>query len=245
MTYTIDDKGVIIALKPYGEASAIITLFSENHGLIKGYAKNAMLSSGSGTFQKGNCISFQHNRKTEDSLGYFTADSLYCIWSLLSSKKDALSFFNIICELLENTLPEMTPETLIFDRFIQLVSTLIESPPDKYQKSVCIFLLFLLQESGYYIDLTQCAVTGSHDNIYYVSPKTGQAISKEAGDEYHDKLLIIPQFLKQDNALISEDDIRNALKLIGFLLEKYLYHPKNLPLPNSFWHHYQSLHHTA
>ena len=105
MSYVIEDKGVIIALRPYGETSAIVSVFSENHGLVNGYVKGAQMMQQSGTFQKGNFVTFTHHRHQEEALGYFKAESLYCIWSFLKSKKDALSLFTLLCTLLHDILP--------------------------------------------------------------------------------------------------------------------------------------------
>ena len=59
------------------------------------------------------------------------------------------------------------------------------------------FELLVLDELGFGLDLTRCAATGRRDELVYVSPKTGRAVSREAGAQWHDKMLALPAFLRR------------------------------------------------
>ncbi|NEU35624.1 DNA repair protein RecO, partial [bacterium LRH843] len=76
--------------------------------------------------------------------------------------------------------------------------TTLTSP--HWQADYIRFELRLLQELGFGLDLSECAATGAHDHLIYVSPKSGRAVSADAGKPYHDKLLPLPYFLKHMDA---------------------------------------------
>jgi DNA repair protein RecO (recombination protein O) len=79
---------------------------------------------------------------------------------------------------------------------------------------------------GYGLSLDTCVVTGKKDNLYYVSPKSGMAVSKYVGQSYHDKLFILPQFYSTREKAKMQD-IDNAFKLNEYFINKFLYHPKS------------------
>ena len=49
------------------------------------------------------------------------------------------------------------------------------------RRSSCAGRLGLLDELGFGLDLTRCAATGSADDLIYVSPRTGRAVSRDSG----------------------------------------------------------------
>jgi DNA repair protein RecO (recombination protein O) len=92
--------------------------------------------------------------------------------------------------------------------------------------------LALLEELGFGLDLSQCAATGSNDQLIYVSPKTGRAVSASAGEPYRDKLLPLPAFLtKQRSGLVTGDDVRLGFALTGHFLETRVLLPRGQSLP--------------
>jgi DNA repair protein RecO (recombination protein O) len=89
----------------------------------------------------------------------------------------------------------------------------------------------LLQELGFGLDLTRCAATGSLDELIYVSPRTGRAVSRAAGEPYKDKLLPLPPFLLGAQAGLAPGDVSAGLDLTGHFLEQFVFGPLNKPLP--------------
>ena len=59
------------------------------------------------------------------------------------------------------------------------------------------FELSMLAELGVGLDLSSCAATGATEELIYVSPKSGGAVSRSAGAPYADRLLRLPGFLAQ------------------------------------------------
>ena len=235
MTHTIlSDTGIITDFSLHGETGAIIKVFSHHNGLISGYCGGAISKKKSGIYQKGNIISFEHNRKHDSYLGNFTAESIGCLWYNLSHSKFSFYGFTAICDILNECLAYYVPEESIYESFLslaQIIST--QNMIDSGQK-ICLFLVELLGQLGFSPDLYCCGVTGQKENLYYVSPKTGRAISHQAGKNYHNKLLLLPEFMYQDTQNINQTHIKNGIKLCGFLFEKYIFMQKNKPLPHSF-----------
>ena len=89
----------------------------------------------------------------------------------------------------------------------------------------------LLQDLGFGLDLSRCAATGSTDDLIYVSPRTGRAVSAGAGEPYKDKLLKLPPFLLGAQAGLGAGDVDLGLILTGHFLEQFVFSPLDRPLP--------------
>ncbi len=94
--------------------------------------------------------------------------------------------------------------------------------------------LALLDELGVGLDLSQCAATGSNDQLIYVSPKSGRAVSASAGEPYKDKLLRLPKFLVGGReGAVSNADIESGLALTGHFLETRVMRPRDMEMPEA------------
>jgi DNA repair protein RecO (recombination protein O) len=90
----------------------------------------------------------------------------------------------------------------------------------------------LLDELGFGLDLAACAATGGKENLIYVSPKSGRAVSAEAGEEYKDRLLRLPPFLaRRQSDGATPDDIRDGLTLTGHFMESRVLNPREEAMP--------------
>lgn len=239
MSDIIQDEAIIIGLRPHGETSAILSMLSESHGLIKGYVKAARTQKNATIYQKGNLVSFEHVRKSQDHLGYIKAEPLFCLWALLSENRLSFAAFNSISDLLYDILQQNISEPLIYQQFSALIHILTENDSLKIGQHICYFLLIFLSETGFAPDLRRCAVTGTTENLAFISPKTGRAVSKEAAIGYEKRMLKLPEFFNDLEAPITYQDTEDGIKLCGFLLEKFLFHPKDKSLPASFHHFYE------
>jgi DNA repair protein RecO (recombination protein O) len=109
--------------------------------------------------------------------------------------------------------------------------------------SVARFELMMLAELGFGLDLATCAATGNDDELIYVSPKSGRAVSRVAGEPWKDKLLPLPAFLGESDAGdgqqeiaardISQKDIADGFALTGFFLVRYVLEPRGVALADA------------
>ena len=126
-------------------------------------------------------------------------------------------------------LPEREPHSGAFDAFEALAAVLGDAEiwPAVYVR----FEAGLLQELGFALDLSRCAATGSTDDLIYVSPKSGRAVSRAAGEPYAERLLKLPPFLLSAQGGLRPGDIGDGLVLTGHFLESFVFAAMNRPLP--------------
>jgi DNA repair protein RecO (recombination protein O) len=143
-----------------------------------------------------------------------------------------LNSVDSICALLSDCLPEKILEAKIYDNLVTYL--LILKDHNNWLVEYLKLELMLLTEMGYGLGLDACALTGEKNGLYYISPKTGMAVTRQAGEKYGDKLLKLPSFFAGTEN-IEADDILNAYNLNSHFLYKRLYHPlsKDLPLSRS------------
>jgi DNA repair protein RecO (recombination protein O) len=95
------------------------------------------------------------------------------------------------------------------------------------------FELAFLAELGFGLDLSSCAATGTTDDLIYVSPRSGRAVSRAGGEAYRDKLMRLPDFLRLETETASAADLADAFALTGFFLERHAFAPRGLPMPDA------------
>jgi DNA repair protein RecO (recombination protein O) len=140
-----------------------------------------------------------------------------------------LAGLSSLCAL-SRLLPERDPHPSLFEVTLFVLGYLDE--PEVWPALMVRWELALLDELGFGLDLGACAATGSNDNLIYVSPKSGRAVSASAGDEYKDRLLRLPGFLakgRQGAATLA--DVIAGLELTGHFLETRVFVPRNEPMP--------------
>jgi DNA repair protein RecO (recombination protein O) len=90
----------------------------------------------------------------------------------------------------------------------------------------------LLDELGFGLDLERCAATGARDDLIYVSPRSGRAVSRAAGEPYAEKLLPLPAFLlapERERTDLAE--LTGAFLLTGHFLERHVFDLRGQGLP--------------
>lgn len=215
------DVGIIFKIKSYGEESLIIKLVTKSNGICRGFVKSAKSTKARSIYQIGNNISFEYRARNEDGLGsFYSVDLIEANCSKIIFEKIKIdcvrSLFTLIdIAFLENDYHEDLYEEV--NKFLTEINIINET---NLILAKYIWLeLKILEILGYGIDTAYCAVTNSKENLAFVSPKTGRAVTLEVGKPYQNKLLKLPNFNKQK---ITNDDIMEGLKLSWYFLDKYL-----------------------
>ena len=214
----IIDSGFIIGQKRYGINTLIISIFSKKNGIIRGFYRVP---------KKGlkplilDLVDFQWKSRIEESLGYlnFEIRNSFPLYS-----EDYFSNLLKISasEICLKLLPPKEENELLYEDLKTFITSKNQNLKDLEKvKKYIIWELKFLKKVGYGLDLTKCSVTGSKKDLYYVSPKTGQVVTKKVGNPWKNKLLILPKFLVS-NEPINNKDIQNGLKLTFFFLNKIL-----------------------
>ena len=126
-------------------------------------------------------------------------------------------------------LPERDPHPELYATTLHLLRSFNE--PDIWPTLLVHWEFQLLAELGFGLDLSECAATGTAEELVYVSPRSGRAVSREAGAPYGDKLLPLPAFLLDATAPLGPADIAAGFALTGFFLERDVLEPHGLKLP--------------
>ena len=220
------DRGIILSKSPLKEKSSIVTIFTEKHGIYSGVLTQYSKKSGDNLVE-GNLVDFFWIARLHEHLGSAKAELIKSYSAYLMIDKTKLYAFNSIVSILKASFCEREPHNNLFPKLIEFMDRLKRKFVfDEYIK----FELEILKESGYQLRLDSCAATGSNEDLIYVSPKSGQAVSKNAGIPYADKLLALPQFLV-NNGSLDAASINNAFKLTSYFFERYILIDKPNPPP--------------
>jgi DNA repair protein RecO (recombination protein O) len=225
------DEGIIISQKKYGENSLIVKIFSQHHGIYRGFVKSIKSSKSKTIFQIGNLVSFEFSSRIEENLGNFSAVDLirsYCSKIIFDRLK--VDCVKSIFSIIDSVFLEREEHLNLFTKlhnFLQKISDDDAKKSDFLAEYIKLELK-ILKTLGYGIDLSSCAATESTDNLVFVSPKSARAVSFSAGEKYQNKLLKLPNFLTEENAQCDDVHLLEGLKLSGFFLKKFLFEEKSL-----------------
>lgn len=221
------DEAIVIATRPHGETSAVVTALTKEHGRHAGLVRGGAGKQARGSIQPGNRLQLTWKARLTEQLGNFT-------WELQSTEgtrwlADArrLAAISSACALIEATLPERESHPTAFAGLEALLACLTG---DDWTSHYVRWELDLLAELGYGLDLSRCASTGTNDNLAFVSPRSGRAVSLSAGEPYRDRLLRMPSFLGS-NQPAAPGEVATGLALTGHFLERWVFAAIGKALP--------------
>jgi DNA repair protein RecO (recombination protein O) len=221
------DEGIVLGVRRHGEASAILELMTREHGRHLGLVRGGFGSRLKPVLQPGNSVSATWRARLDEHLGNYTVEGLRLRAAGFFGAPHAVYGVTHLAALMR-LLPERDPHAGLYAVFADLLDRLDE--PQWAAPMVVRFELQLLAELGFGLDLTQCAATGAHAELIYVSPKSGRAVSRNAGAPYADKLLRLPEFLRDEQAPADSRDLADGFALTGFFLTRRVLEPRGLML---------------
>jgi DNA repair protein RecO (recombination protein O) len=225
------DEGIVLGIKRHGEANAILELMTCAHGRHLGLVRGGAGSRLRPVLQPGNRISSTWRARLDEHLGLYTVEGLDARAASFLAVPHALygvTHLAALCRL----LPERDPHPQIHSALESVLDDLID--PRRAARSVACFELQLLAELGFGLDLANCAASGSEADLVYVSPKSGRAVSRQAGEPWKDRLLPLPAFLDDPDAGDpSAQDVADGFKLTGFFLVRHVLEPRGLDLADA------------
>lgn len=227
----LTDNGIILAAKKHAETSALVTIFTEKHGLYKGAVRGATSKTNRGLYQPGNLLNIHWSARLPDQMGSIRAEMVKAYSALIMPHAQALALLSSACSLLATALPERHAYPKLYAALMHLLTHLTYAPEECFAEYLR-FELLLLAETGFGLDLTSCAATGSTKDLCYVSPKSGRAVSRDAGRPYHNKMLPLPAFmLREDDEKPTSADMQQALRLTSWFMEHWLFEALHRKVP--------------
>ncbi|SMP17699.1 DNA repair protein RecO [Shimia sagamensis] len=224
------DQGFVLSTRKHGETSVILEVFTADHGRHAGVVRGGVSRKMTPILQPGGQLDLAWRARLADHIGSFTVEPMRSRAAALSDRF-ALAGLNAVTALLAFCLPDREPHSELYAKSSQLLDLLGQN--DLWPLAYLKWEIALLTELGYGLDLTECAVTGSTQDLIYVSPKSGRAVSSKGAGEWADRLLPLPPILR-DEGDAPDGEILQALSTTGyFLSEKLAPDLGNKPLPEA------------
>jgi DNA repair protein RecO (recombination protein O) len=225
------DEGIVLAVRRHGETSAIVEILTATHGRSLGLVRGGRSRQLRPILQPGNIVLATWRARLEEHLGNFALEPLELKAGLLIDEAMQLAALTTLTAEAQ-LLPEREPHPRLYEAMRVVLDALEDA--DTWPALLVRWELGLLDELGFGLDLTRCAATGSLEDLIYVSPKTGRAVSRAAGLAYRDRLLALPAFLKGSQAgTPGQTDVADGLKLTGFFLDRHVLGPRSVAAPES------------
>lgn len=222
------DQGALLAVRRHGESAAIIEVFTATHGRHAGVVRGGASRKVAPILQPGAQLDVTWRARLDEHLGHFTVEPLRTRTAILSDRA-ALSALNAICALLSHALPEREAHPGLYPVTIALLDALEQGD---WQAGYLHWEMLLLEDLGFGLDLSACAVTGATDDLAFVSPRTGRAVSRAGAGAWTDRLLPLPACLT--GGPVTPAGLVQGLHLTGhFLTRELATAPGARPLPEA------------
>ena len=221
-------EGLLIGVRRHGESSVIAEVMVANRGRTLGLIRGGRSTRLAATLQPGNTVQVSWRARLEEHLGTFAVELIDARAADLIADRIRLYACQLLCDHLR-LLPERDPH----DRLLALAVEALDDGKDRHALAVDLarFELTLLDELGFGLDLSACALTGQTTDLTHVSPKTGRAVSRGPAKPYCDRLLVLPQFLISD-AASAQADLMHAFRLTGHFLAMHVWDPRQINPPS-------------
>ena len=237
------DKGFVLAARRHGETALIVELLTAEHGRHAGLVRGGQSPRRRAVLQLGNLIESGWRGRLVEHLGTFDCELVEAYAARLIDDPDRLCALTAATALLSMVLPEREPQPDVYALFAGLVAELAPASAAAPSKGLCandsvsgwaepyvVWECELLAALGFGLDLSRCAATGQTENLVYVSPRSGRAVSREAGQAYRDKLLPLPGFLLGEEP-VTPAGIAAGIELTGHFLLHHVLAPHGARLP--------------
>lgn len=222
------DEGLVLAVRSHGENDAILSALTFEHGRHLGLVKGGTGRRARPLLQPGNRLQVTWRARLVEHLGNFTAEPMQLFGGRLLDDPLRLAALASATSLLDQALAEREPHPRLYAGLLALLEAMLADP--RWLETYMRFELVLLQDLGFALDLERCAVTGVTDDLAFVSPRTGRAVSRAGAGELAPRLLALPAFLLADvPAMFS--DVLAGLRLSGHFLTRQVFDPADRPLP--------------
>ena len=213
------DTGILLAVRTHGETSAIVDVFTPGQGRQSGVVRGGTSRKLAPLLQPGAQLDVTWRARLEAHLGTMTVELTRSRAADAMASRLALAGLNAVVALLAFCLPEREVHAGLYRRSEQLLDLLGQE--DLWPLAYLRWELALLEEMGFGLDLTSCAVTGATEGLAFVSPRSGRAVSRAGAGDWAPRLLPLPPvMLGQGEA--GDAEIVTALATTGHFLEHHL-----------------------
>lgn len=223
------DIGIVLTTRKHGENAVILSALTREHGRCRGLVRGGTGKRLAPLLQPGNLLQLEWKGRLDEHLGLFSVEMEKEYSSAAMNSRQKLTHLNTVCAMCETCLPERQAVEGVFGATLILLDMLDETRlwPEIYQR----WELGLLNELGYGLDLSACAATGQSGDLIYISPKTGRAVSRNAGEPYKSKLFPLPHHLLVDEVKPTKKDLLAVFSITGHFFERCVLAPMHKKMP--------------
>ena len=209
------DEGIVLGVRRHGEAGAIVELLTRRRGRHLGIVRGGASRQHSSLLQPGNTVLATWRARLEEHLGNYLLEASILRADRLMATAHAAFGLSHMAQLL-HLLPERDPHEGLYDTTGAILDALDDAA--SAGQLMARFELALLGELGFGLELETCAATGGRNDLVYVSPKSGRAVSRQAGDPFADRLFLLPSFFLGGAAPPSAREVEEGLRITGHFL---------------------------
>ncbi len=223
------DPAFVLSARLHGETGAVVELLTEEHGRTAAHVAGGASRRMRSYLQPGARVMATYRARTSENLGSARLEPFGEGPAALFDDALALAGLSAAAAVAQAALPEREPHPgayLAFEAFTAALTS-----PEIWPAIYVRFEAGLLEELGFGLDLSRCAATGAVDDLIYVSPRTGRAVSRDGGAPFADRLLRLPPFMLSSQGGLGDGDVADGLALTGHFLEQSVFAPLNRPLP--------------
>lgn len=225
------DEGIVLSARAHGETNAVADIFTALHGRWSGLVYGGQGRRMQPILQAGNEVRAVWKGRLDESLGHYSLELVHSRAGALLHDRTALAALSAACAVAGACLPEREPHAPAYRAMAILLAALEDI--DLWPPIFARWELGLLAELGFGLSLDRCAATGQAEDLVYVSPRSGRAVSAEAGEPYKDKLFRLPAFFQDGAAGATMAEAIGALELSGYFIETRILHAANKELPEA------------
>jgi DNA repair protein RecO (recombination protein O) len=227
-----EGEAIALSARRFSENDAILDVLSEAKGRLTGLVYGGTGKRKRALLEPGTRLSFTWKSRTDEQLGYFDAlEPMGGGPATLMDDPAALSALSCVAALLHDLAPERVEFRALYAATCVLLDALSDTAawPALYIR----WELGLLSELGFGLDFSKCALTNTQDDLAWVSPKTGRAASRAAGEPFADKLLVLPPFLLSSQNKPHSGDVADGFALTGHFIARELLDPLRKTMPDA------------
>jgi DNA repair protein RecO (recombination protein O) len=216
-------EGIICQVQRHGDSGAIVRLLTDDVGILSGYVRGGQSRRIKPQLMIANRVAANWRARVDDQLGALTFELTHSLADVMMSDALVAAGLGWITALAAVAMPERQPYPEAHRSIIALIdSATVAGRTPRWAGALAHAELVLLSALGFGLDLTSCAATGVMDDLLWVSPKSGQAVSRGAGEGWKHRLLALPGFILTNDAAPDWPSARAALDLSGHFIARHL-----------------------
>ena len=219
----IEAQAIVCAVRAHGEHGAIVRALTADHGLVAGYVRGGRSRRLRPVLMAGNLVRASFRARTAEQLAALTVEPVESRGGLLGEPLAAAAI-DWVTALAAAALPEAQPYPMLYQALDGVLAAVVAAPAARgWAAALVRYELLMLRELGFGLDLSACVATGARDDLAFVSPRSGGAVSRAGGADHAERLLPLPAFLIAGGAG-DWPALLDGLRLTGFFLERDLLH---------------------